>query len=155
MEYTIIKPLHFERQPLPLKSAWTFALRGGAYTQGTNELCGITGYCCLGVLSHLQGRLTRMGFPNWRDGNGDCASGLFLSADNPLIKELKVNGNFPNDCHVKYADGQELTCLAQLNDPSEPAYNDDEPKVEKSHLTFTQIADVIDAFWFDPMSESQ
>lgn len=62
--------------PHDLKTKWLKALRSGQYKQGTKRLYDADSYCCLGVLSKIQGRL---------DGayDGIDGSDLLLSVDNP------------------------------------------------------------------------
>lgn len=40
-----------------VKKAWVRALRSGKYKQNKNSLCNQHGYCCLGVLAEIKGRL--------------------------------------------------------------------------------------------------
>ncbi len=54
------REVHVSKTKLPpdIKAKWLAALRSGTYKQGIGLLCANDHYCCLGVLSKLQGRLT-------------------------------------------------------------------------------------------------
>ena len=132
--YTVEYPAGFTKPVLPGKAEWVKALRSGEYKQGRSCLMDEDGcYCCLGVLSKVQGRLNSYGVDG---GTGYGGSSVTLSHDNPLRKWLKQAGGFPNGGHVQGVDsnGDERPYneLAAMND---------------NGYTFEQIADVIDAFW--------
>lgn len=102
--------------PPEVKSKWTEALRSGKYKQGRTKLCANECYCCLGVLSHIQGRLTK---------NGE---------DEPYydVALLSVNNDFHYLNHLNIASNWECIegySLAALNDRG---------------VSFSQIADIID-----------
>lgn len=94
-----------QKLPPEIKSQWLEALRSGKFLQGKHMLCTgnlIKQYCCLGVLSHVQGRLTQSGY----DGITDTV----LCHNNPL--------NWLNDVRVADADG--AITLIGLNDNGMP-----------------------------------
>lgn len=75
-----------QKLPPELKAKWLEALRSGQHKQAKGELFRDKGYCCLGVLSLVQGRLTYVG-DRARDGGANCSAfGLFVGLDptNPV-----------------------------------------------------------------------
>ncbi len=103
--------------PPELKAKWLEALRSGKYKQGRDTLCDGTGYCCLGVLSDIQGRLTKDKDNDYYYDGNNCVE---LGHDNPV--------NFVN----YYAAIQQLGTnysLASLNDRG---------------ATFEEIANIIE-----------
>jgi len=121
-----------ERPRLPewIKVKWIAALRSGTYEQGMKSLRKDTAYCCLGVLSELQGRLLchRNG---WIDGDNALRDGS-LATDNPLNEILNYSGILAVTVYLT-VEGSEFvshcTSLAALNDAG---------------ATFDEIAWVID-----------
>lgn len=123
VEYKLVLPKGYKKQPLPGRNEWVAALRGGKYTQAKGKLCLRNGSkCCLGVVSHLQGRLK-----NYRDGDNDSV----LSGLNPLDGYLDQTGDFPHEVEVVVGDDVCLS-LAKCNDAG---------------LTLAQIADIIERVW--------
>lgn len=140
--YKIIKPDDFEKVKLPGLTAWLVALRSGKYGQAKGVLCSSNGkYCCLGVLSKIQGRLIDDGIGNV---DKDFIEGLSvskyggLSASNPLYNQLNWNGRFPTGCSV------EIVCA----DGEERSYEDIAPCNDEG-LNFNQIADILEEFFVD------
>lgn len=129
LPYTLVLPEGFVRVPLPGLSAWVTALRSGEYRQGRNPYLYYAGqYCCLGVLSHVQGRLD----PAAVVGNdGVQCSGL--DDDNPCFRTLGHTGCLPKSVEVLFL-GDSLGRLAQLNDLG---------------MSFGQIADVLEAVFVE------
>ena len=91
-----------QKLPPEIKSQWLEALRSGKFPQGKHRLCANGYYCCLGVLSHIQGRLTQSGY----DGTTDTV----LCHDNPL--------HWVND--VRMVDSFQVITLIGLNDNDMP-----------------------------------
>lgn len=92
------KPDNWKKIPLPYIRAWTTALRSGEFKQGAGLLKSDLRYCCLGVLSHIQGRLAETNPNHWTDGAspGDHRSVGSLLEDNPcVLAGLKPDGAFP------------------------------------------------------------
>jgi len=108
-----------QKLPPELKAKWLEALCSGKYKQTQQQLkCG-DGYCCLGVLSHIQGRLALVG-DNATDGLASDGSTLCLASDNPV--------RFVDDHRVaRYGDIS--CCLSALNDRG---------------ATFEEIANIIE-----------
>ncbi len=107
---------HTQKLPPELKAQWTAALRSGTYKQGRAELFRNDSYCCLGVFSHIQGRLTADG------ADGENGNTILLDHFNP----------FRWLCEAGIAKSDDLSVsieVATLNDRG---------------LTFEQIADIID-----------
>lgn len=146
-DFEIILPDNYEKVELgPIKDKWLKALRSGRYRQGFGRLRTASGgYCCLGVLSKIQKRLT--------DNNGTCFDGpyahtagspistCFLSDNNPVIRALDINGAFPKGVSVKIIQPSNAnnfsplsicSCLADCNDDG---------------MSFKQIAEIIDTIW--------
>lgn len=123
IEYKLVLPKGYKKQPLPGRNEWVAALRSGKYTQAKGELCLENGSkCCLGVVSHLQGRLKR-----YRDDD----SAFVLSELNPLDEYLHQSGDFPEGVVVAVGENSWAN-LATCNDAG---------------LTFAQIADIIEKVW--------
>lgn len=71
-----------QKLPLELKAKWLEALRSGQHKQAKCELFNDNGYCCLGVLSLVQGRLVHVDNRAY-DGNAN-GSALVLDPTNPV-----------------------------------------------------------------------
>lgn len=123
MNYEIQYPKKYVKPKLPAK-AWLEAIRSGEYKQGSRVLCSDSAYCCLGVLSKIQGRLK-----NGKDGEEN--TGIVLSKENPLIEYLDENGRLPRGVKV-WRSGEDFNSLAVLNDKG---------------FTFSEIADIIEQIW--------
>ena len=107
-----------QKLPLELKAKWLEALRSGQHKQAKCELFNDNGYCCLGVLSLVQGRLVHID-SRARDGGPTCTA-LGLDPTNPMA--------FVDDHRVVQI-GDTMTSLAELNDHG---------------ATFAELADVIE-----------
>ncbi len=129
MNYTIHTPPNYVPPDLPGGLPWVEALESGIYPQCCATLCDGVGYCCLGVLSKIQGRL-RPDRHEWRDAD---KAGI-LSEHNPLTPCMSdPGGGFPEGTEVSLdsMDGP-MVRLTSLND---------------NGLTFSQIAHVIRTLW--------
>jgi hypothetical protein len=143
MRYVIIKPVGYEKKPFPGLNKWIPLMRSGKYEQGIGclatgyEQCGepMT-YCCLGLLSLSQGRLTT----EKRDGTSVDCSASELSSDNPLVVALVADGpiSFPNGISV-----EKLTMSPMTTAHSFVGLNDD------LALNFNEIADIADELYYD------
>lgn len=133
--YELIIPEGYEKKELPYFKEWTEALDSGEYSQTSGQLCETfsfresteTCYCCLGVLSKVQGRLNA----NNRDGS-DLDSTYYLSHQNPIYPFLGENGTLPAGIEIKNANGKKILNLAELND---------------NEFSFSQISEVIKQIW--------
>lgn len=123
--YTINKPEGYQKVPLPMRDEWVKALRSGEYPQGKDFLCYEGSYCCLGVLSKIQGRLI--------DGHDD-AEHTELAPSNPLYGVLSYAGRLPFGVTVQFESGVR-GALAYLNDDG---------------LPFPDIADIIEELYCEP-----
>jgi hypothetical protein len=153
-------PYDRTRKPLPGKTAWLAALRGGFYKKGIGTLCDdqLKTYCCLGVLSAVQCRLQKDEQDTWCDshrrveGVNVPVHGSYgeLDVENPLVcgGYMTGSGIFPDGCVVVccYEEGfyEVVYSLAVYNDMSDGAV-----------CTFQDVANVIDLLWFDPATENQ
>lgn len=143
-------PIGYRKKKLPGLKEWVAALKSGNYRQGTSHLCvkddGRFRYCCLGVLSKIQGRLFYLS--NNKTEKGDSSSDYnptdisYLKHDNPLFEILRGSGLFPNKVGVNIYDIREVNMdgtpffvSAKVN--SFVSLNDD------LKLTFKDIAKVI------------
>jgi hypothetical protein len=125
----------YKRIKLPLKRKWLTALRSDDFKQGQRLLCNSAKeYCCLGVLSKLQGRLTEDGKDGIIIEHGEnIAPRNVLGDDNPMRSVLKAIGVFPDGVSVKIISKMlEKRDLAALNDEG---------------VSFKDIADIIHAIW--------
>lgn len=107
-----------QKLPPELKAKWLEALRSGQHKQAKGELFRDKGYCCLGVLSLVQGRLTYVG-DRARDGDAN-GSAIELDPTNPVA--------FVGEHGVIDTDSAKRG-LASLNDHG---------------ATFAELADVIE-----------
>src|SRR5688572_27204458 len=124
MSYNIEFPPNYVKPILPGRDEWTAALRSGKYPQSKNELKNEMGYCCLGVLSKIQGRLVYSGeLCTWLDKDTE----MYLSRDNPAAI-LGGNGDFPVGVMVRDNRGHLQCNLAHCND---------------SGFSFGEIAEII------------
>ena len=93
IKFELVIPDDYQKKELPYFKEWTEALDSGSYSQTSGQLCETisypestqTCYCCLGVLSKIQGRLTA----NNRDGS-DPDSTYYLSHQNPIYPFLSL-----------------------------------------------------------------
>jgi hypothetical protein len=123
----------YEKKELPYFNEWINALESGEYKQGRGMLvCVTTGaYCCLGVLSKIQGRLD----PNTSDEdhpNVETYHSAGLTMSNPCYQQLSHLGAFPSDVSVRVIAHGRVHNLADCND---------------AKLTFKQIAEIIKQVW--------
>jgi hypothetical protein len=124
IDYELKIPEGYERIELPFFNEWVKALESGEYEQGYRNLCLNNKYCCLGVLSKVQGRLRPDGTDNER-----CWA--TLADDNPCFTQLHQVGLLPEGVEVVF-EHQGHNSLVVCND---------------SGLTFRQIANIIKALW--------
>jgi hypothetical protein len=133
--YELIIPEGYQKKELPYFKEWTEALDSGGYAQTSGQLCkkysyvegDETCYCCLGVLSKIQGRLTSHN----TDGS-ELDNTYYLSLENPNYPFLRENGTFPEGIAVISLKGKKIHNLAELND-----YD----------FSFSQISKVIKEIW--------
>ena len=133
--YELIIPEGYQKKELPYFKEWTEALDSGSYSQGSGKLCQTlsyleeieTRYCCLGVLSKIQGRLNA----NNKDGS-DFDSTYYLSFENPNYRFLGESGTLPAGIEIKNANGKKIHNLVDLND---------------NGLPFSEISKVIKEIW--------
>jgi hypothetical protein len=133
--YELIIPEGYQKKELPYFKEWTEALDSGGYAQTSGQLCkkysyvegDETRYCCLGVLSKIQGRLT-----SDNTDSLDFDSTYYLSLENPNYPFLRENGTFPEGIAVISSKGKRIHNLAELND---------------NEFSFSQISKVIKEIW--------
>jgi len=131
--HTIVIPANFERIPLPFFKEWVTALESGEYPQGIMSLKSSSGYCCLGVLSKVQGRLTADG----RDSIHSKSDSL-LYEDNPCAAVFGGYGDFPMAI-------KEATGLHGDNRPPNVLYG--LTSLNDCGVPFSEIANVIKKIW--------
>lgn len=114
----------YKKTKLPFFEKWTEALESGKFrqTRGRMRASGnkCVKYCCLGVLSKIQGRLS------------DKVDVGTLDLDNPCTGVLKCEGQFPPEVSV-WVYGQSVSDLVALNDDFD--------------LSFKDISKVIKTIW--------
>lgn len=130
MNYTLHLPLNYQKIPLPWLTPWLAALRSGEYPQGRGFLCYSGKYCCLGVLSKIQGRLQQKD-EGWVDGAGGSFGSLAIK--NPCAAVLSQGGSFAPGVWVTFR-GLDHKCLWRLND---------------NGLPFSDIADILETLYVD------
>ena len=129
IEFTLYIPEDYQKKPLPYFNEWVDALDSGNYLQTSGRLCTYnpnaeTSYCCLGVLSKVQGLLNSPRDDNYNE--------YYLSTNNPNYSFFGYNGVFSFGIKVICSTGEEITTLSELNDQG---------------LTFLQISKVIKEIW--------
>jgi len=146
--FKIIIPKGYTRKKLPYFKEWVTALDSGRFHQVTSTLCQPigkkkVGYCCLGVLCRVQGRLVKdreQGL--WYDQAdiikdtvyiGEQRSYGNLYQDNPSYEALSYNGKFPKGVKLIMNNGTEIFSLIDCNDDGK--------------LNFKEIAKVIRRIW--------
>jgi hypothetical protein len=138
-KYELALPEGYEKQELPYFNEWVEALESGKYKQGEGVLCGKKGeelqYCCLGVLSKIQGRLVQN--PENQDIYGDGKDVCGLSLDNPCFTAIYNIGSFPDGVFVIIPETADKVAvrartLAACND---------------NRLNFKEIANIIKQIW--------
>jgi hypothetical protein len=122
---TLLTPDDYQKQELPYFNEWVKALESGEYKQTRAYLHIVTNnsYCCLGVLSKVQGRLSAAGY------DGDQTS--YLARDNPCYKQLASTGAFPVDVTIQHP-SLAIKSLVSCNDNGIP---------------FNEIAEIIKHIW--------
>lgn len=127
--WRLVIPDGYQKIPLPYFKEWVSALESGEYKQTKNRLCSITdddcAYCCLGVLSKIQGRLTADG------GDLTFRHFAYLEESNPLVPFFGGIGRFPEGVRVYSHDDYFIT-LSSVNDEG---------------LPFSEISKVIKEIW--------
>jgi hypothetical protein len=123
-KYNLVLPEGYERKELPYFNEWIAALESGEYEQCTGFLCNRNKYCCLGVLSKVQGRLSA-------NGTDDFGPTNLLYRTNPCFDQLKASGSFPDGVYV-YRDNSRYGSLSVCNDVG---------------FTFKEIAEIIKQIW--------
>lgn len=100
-KFNINLPNNYKKIKLPFFNKWVSALEGGSFRQCTGTLCESGNkrltYCCLGVLSKIQGRLIKSE-GEFTDGLGGSSGDLTLN--NELYSILSSRGTFPKGVHV-------------------------------------------------------
>lgn len=136
----LVLPHEYKKLPLPGLIEWDAALRTRK-DRGEGRLCrNGEEFCCLGVLSQLQGRLT----PQGRDGENPTTGSL--GEGNPAFPVLNRQGDFrPGVSVFDPTTGNQWHSLASVNDDIEKGhgweiipdilghlyYDDPEPRYEK------------------------
>lgn len=115
---TIWIPNTYERVKLPWKRKWIAALRSGKFSQSRCLLFDAGKYCCLGILSKIQGRLVGS-----FDSNATHSTSV-LHYSNPCWPTLNGQGSFDEKIRVTIPTGtgkpKILTTLAECNDNGVP-----------------------------------
>lgn len=123
----VILPEGYEPISLPFFNEWIEALESGKFEQGRGRLFSGTHYCCLGVLSKVQCRLTEKG----RDT--DVGHDMILHSDNPCFNALGNSGSFPEGVYVeRHPSGPKGFALVYMNDTG---------------YSFHEIAEAIKKIW--------
>ncbi len=141
-----VKPL------LPGRDEWCATLRTTTDLQGEGTLCSseydscdpgappVDKFCCLGILSKLQGALDEgKSLDRWTNAHIlaedlDKHTGS-LSEDNPLFAPLSGMGKFPEGVGVGIGEGDSNASLAEVND--------------SGSVSFAGIAEIIEHIWAD------
>jgi hypothetical protein len=146
-------PKGYMKKKLPLLNKWTHTLVAGGYRQGTGKLCiknaqGRLNYCCLGVLSKIQGRLRHEKNQGYCDGRQDdppsAMEAVGLTSNNPAHRVLKLYGVFPKHVIVRTA----FKSIKEKNiEPSFYGYSIDASNLAECNdalgMTFKDIAKLL------------
>lgn len=126
----VTKQKGFKKPYLRGGKKWVEALESGKYRRETGALHEGRGYCCLGVLCRVQGRLKKTQDGTFVDvGEGHSST---LSDTNPVYNALGELGDFPRGVKVTIGD-RFYDSLADLND--------------SDRVGFKTIAKVIRSIW--------
>lgn len=110
-KFNVRLPSGFKKVKLPFLKEWIAALEGGKFRQCSRSLCELKNkryaYCCLGVLSKIQGRL--------KDGLDD-GSWSILSPSNPVYETIGEQGRLPVGVTVYTDEYDEVNDLVDCND---------------------------------------
>ena len=125
-KFSIKLPANYQKIKLAFFNKWTSALESGKYRQCTGTLCKPNDnkkltYCCLGVLSKVQGRLFKTEHEyieheyKFVDGCDSDAVGE-LDTNNPALQGV---GNFPKgvtvtDDYTRYTSSDLASCNDDL-----------------------------------------
>lgn len=148
---TVEIPEDFQRVKFTGVNEWTKALRSGKFKQGVGKLCVLKSkmnrpenaeYCCLGVLSKIQGRLQYDELAdNFYDLDEEPQAGESLGSSNPLCDITAetmgdLQDSFDISCSISPEESASITCgsLADLNDEGVP---------------FRTIADILDLVFYE------
>lgn len=133
-KFNIHLPKNYKKIKLPFFNKWVSALEGGSFRQCTGTLCESGNkrltYCCLGVLSKIQGRLIKSE-GQFTDGLGGSSGDL--TSGNELYSILSSRGDFPKGVTVSMEDEDGAYVFAD----DFIDCNDD------LHLSFKDIAKII------------
>lgn len=126
-KFVINLPKGFKKVKLPFYQKWIDALEGGKYRQCVGTLCETNNkkltYCCLGVLSKVQGRLKKDENNEMVD-HSDGYTGD-LNSNNPSFKALKGRGEFPTGvCVQKNDHTNSVYDLVECNDDLRLSFKD-------------------------------
>lgn len=137
-KYSLRFPRGYIKKPFKGLNAWLQALRSGEYVQGNGTLCkkehGVKYYCCLGVLSKLQGRLKSVPSNKMLHTDSTLDSPAFLSSLNPAVSSyFSHRGEIPVTIGI-FKDKKKLdtSSLTRLNDDG---------------VSFNTIADILEAIY--------
>lgn len=123
--FTIELPENYKRRKLPFYNWWIAALESGKYRQCTGTLCSVSNkkltYCCLGVLSKIQGRLKKfsLGYEDYDEHD------TTLHENNPSYDALGCDGSFPLGVSVTHNKTKEVAYdLMNCNDELRLSFKD-------------------------------
>lgn len=124
-QFTVCTPDDYKKISLPYFHEWVAALKSGKYNQCIGQLCKPIlnkklGYCCLGVLSKVQGSLQKNSDGNYSDNNKSLH---YLSFKNACYNVLYNNGKLPEGVKVENDYGQAGT-LSICNDSLSLSFKD-------------------------------
>ncbi len=114
-------PSGYRKKKLPGLKDWVAALNSGKYRQGSSHLCvkdnGRFKYCCLGVLSKVQGRLSEVDEDTKGDKPyaGGVAATSYLHSSNPVYSILSQSGYFPAGVVVNVFDKRNVDPIGNPN----------------------------------------
>lgn len=135
--FAVNLPEGYERVELPYFDEWVQALESGTYIQGKGSLVSPGTdkipywYCCLGVLSKIQGRLIKLPSSCLHYDADNMSNTGVLSLQNPCAGVLACDGGFPAAVTVTFLE-REYKNLMDLNDLG---------------MSFKDIATVIKTIW--------
>lgn len=128
-KFNVNLPDNYKKVKLPFFKKWANALESGKFRQCTGTLREINNkrptYCCLGVLSKIQGRLIKNEAENYFEDGKDTGESGNLDCSNPVYLILKSDGTLPKGVNVtKTDDAYESTTLVACNDDLSLSFKD-------------------------------
>lgn len=127
-KFNVNLPDNYKKVKLPFFKQWVAALESGNFRQCNGTLCEPNNkkltYCCLGVLSKIQGRLVKNKEYNAYEDGENTLETSGLDDRNPVYSILKNDGTLPKGVSVATDDDYKCTSLVSCNDELDLSFKD-------------------------------